>query len=464
MTAVSENDKEEEKQWPQVMVILVSMLAGITNGMLFSWPSPFLLKITEDKENYNITEQEGSFFNIIHPLAIIIFCPLFSKLMDVIGRKRTLLLIVVPQIASWICSGFAKSVYVFYLARVFSGLSESCIFAALLVYIGEIVNPEVRGTWGNAISISLYCGQFLVNLIGSYLGVRETSYVGLAFPILFFILFMFMPESPYYHMIKGEEEQAKKSLKFLTRKKIIDTDFSSLKKDVARQMSESASWKDLFKINSNRRALVAGLFLRFSQQMSGLTVFNTYTQFIFEKAGEKIGKEASGIIFQGASVILNVIVLFLIVNRFGRRPCFIISVFFAGIALYVLSAYFYLDAYTHVNLSRVKSAPIVLSAVFLCFSSFGVSVLPTLMLSELFSASIKSKAMTLIIMGYGIGSFITNYLFYFLNISLGFYFPFLFFAICNTISAIVGYFIVPETKGMTLEEIQQCLKSDDDFY
>ncbi|CAG9827977.1 unnamed protein product [Diabrotica balteata] len=131
MTAVSDNEKEEEKHWPQVMVILVSMLAGITNGMLFSWPSPFLLKITEDKDHYDITEQEGSFFNIIHPLAIIIFCPLFSKLLDVIGRKRTLLLIVIPQVASWLCSGFAKSVFVFYAARVFSGLSESCLFAAL---------------------------------------------------------------------------------------------------------------------------------------------------------------------------------------------------------------------------------------------------------------------------------------------------------------------------------------------
>ncbi|XP_050498213.1 facilitated trehalose transporter Tret1-like [Diabrotica virgifera virgifera] len=449
---------EKEKSWPQVLAILIGAISGFCVGLLFAWSSPFLIKITQDKTNYNITEDEASYFNVIQPVSMIFSCPIFSTLTDIIGRKRTLLLIIIPHICSWLCSGFAKSVYVFYLSRVCAGFADGCIFASLPTYVGEVANPSVRGTWGNAVSFSLYFGEFMITVIGSYVSVRKASYIGIPICLLFFSLFSFMPESPYFYIKKGQEDDAKKSLRFLKGKSDVEEDYICLKKDVERQLSESASWIDIVKIRSNRKAILAGIFIRFTQQTAGLNVFYIYTQFIFRQGGGNISHEHASMLLLGVSLILNIIALTFIVKRFGRRGCYLWSLIGTGILLYIMGIYYYLKDNTTLNLLSFKWMPIATMMGYQVFASFGIATIPTLMLSELFSASVKSKAMAILTMTFGLGNFLNNFIFYELNRRIGFYAPFFFFAICNTIAAVMCLFVVPETKGKTLEEIQQELK------
>lgn len=450
--------KNEEKQWPQIVAIIISTFAGITNGLLYSWVSPFFIKITEDKVNYDITEEQASHLNTIHPLAMLLVAPLFSKLPDTFGRKRTLLLISVPQIAAWLCLGFGKSVYVFYTAKVLAGFCDAVFFAAMPIYVGEIAIPAVRGSWGNLLAISYYIGEFLINVIGSYCEIRATSFICIPLPMMFLVLFSMMPESPYFYLMRGEEDKARESLIFLRRTTDIEDTFTKLKADVARQMSESGTWKDLFKIKSNRKALIAGLFLRFSQQMSGMIVFITYTQFIFQKSGGNISNEVGSMIYTGLQVGLNLVVLLFIVSKLSRRTSYIVSHLCTAAILYVMATFYYIDSYTVIDLSAYKWVPISTMVIYQIFASVGITIIPTLMLSELFSASIKAKAMVIMVLTFGLGSFLTNYIFYYVNILLGFYAPFYVFAICNTLSGVLSFFVIPETKGKTLEEIQQLLK------
>ncbi|XP_057661010.1 facilitated trehalose transporter Tret1-like [Diorhabda carinulata] len=449
---------EKEKTWSQILAILIGTIAGLCDGLSFAWASPFLIKITQDKENYDITEDQASYFNVIQPISMIISCPIFSILTDTIGRKRTLLLIVLPHFGSWLCACLAKSVYVFYIGRALAGLADGCLFASLPIYVGEIASPVVRGTWGNAVSFSIYSGEFLINLIGSYTDVKTTSYICLPISILFLITFYFMPESPYYYIKKGEEEKAKDTLRFLKRIDNIDNDYMRLKVDVERQLSESASWKDMINIKSNRRALIAGIFIRFTQQSAGFNVFYVYTQFIFQKGGGNISHEQASILFLGLSLLLNIIALTFIVKRFGRRLCYMSSLVGTGLLLYIMGTFYYLDGRKDIDLTNFRWMPIGTMIGYQIFSSFGIASIPTLMLGELFSASIKAKAMALLSVTFGLGAFFNNYIFYALNSAIGFYSPFYFFAICNTIGVVMSYYIIPETKGKTLEEIQQALK------
>lgn len=370
-----------------------------------------------------------------------------------------MLLIVIPQIASWLLSGFAKSVYVFYAARVCAGLADGCIFAVLPAYIGEVANPSVRGKWGNIIPTSMYLGEFLITIIGSYFDVKTASFICLPLPILFLILFSLMPESPYYYIIKGREENAKQSLRFLKRINNIDDIYQQLKCDVERQIAESGTWCDLFKIKSNRKALVAGLFLRFTQQLSGFSVFLTFTQLIFQKSGGNISHETSSIVYLGFCIALNLIAMIFIVPRFNRLTCFVSSTALCGITMLILAIYLYVDECLHVDVSSFNWIPLTMMVLYQIFASYGIAVIPTLMLSELYSASVKSKAMTLLSMSFGAGIFIASSLFYQLNINFGFYSPFFFFFACCGVSTAASYYIIPETRGKTLEEIQVMLKA-----
>ncbi|KAG5888466.1 hypothetical protein JTB14_017697 [Gonioctena quinquepunctata] len=443
----NKQNEQNEKNWPQILAIVIACLAPLGNGLLYAWSSPFLPKITKDKENYDITENEASHFNTIQPLTMIVCCNLFSKLCDIIGRKRTLLLIAVPHIIAWILQAVARTVYVFYAARICAGISDAILFSTLPIYIGEIASPRVRGTWGNGLVTTMMTGQLLINVIGSSFDVVQTSYICISVPIVFFILFSLMPESPYFYIMQNRDEDAKHVLRFLKRRQDVDFDLFVLKMDVERQMSESGTWRDLLTTKSNRKALISGIFLRTSQQLSGMTVFLMYTQYIFEKSGGDISSELASIIFLGLSLILNLLVVVFIVHRLGRRISYVISAIPCAVVLLALSIYFYLDQYCpNVNVAFLNWVPITGMISYQIFSSVGLSVIPTLMLGELYSASVKSKAMAVLMIIFGCAVFISNNVFYFLNSYIGLYAPFLFFAICTSISALLSFVLIPETK------------------
>ncbi|XP_050500554.1 facilitated trehalose transporter Tret1-like [Diabrotica virgifera virgifera] len=452
--------KEQEKTWPQIYAVFISTMVGITNGQFYAWASPFMVQIINDKVKYNITEKQASYFNVINPIFTCLICPFCSKLTDNLGRKKTILLITVPQIASWLCAALAKDVYLFYISRAFAGIADGIFLAALPPYIGEITTPAVRGKWGNLLSGSYYIGEFSINVIGSYFGVVTSSYICLPLPMIFFILFVMVPESPYYLLINGKEEKAKNSLIYFRGDKDIDKRFNQLKHDVQQQMSESGTWKDLFTIKSNRKALLAAVFLRFTQHTSGFSVLITFTQFIFQKSGGNLSQELSSIIYTGVQMALNFIVVTFIMQRVGRRCCYMTSTGGNGIVLFFMATYFYLNDYTDIDVSSFNWFPVASMISYQIFASFGLNVIPTLMMSELFSVSIKSKAIVLAVLMFGAGGAVANYLFYSINTSAGFFTPFYVFAGCNIITAITTYFILPETRGKTLEDIQQALKND----
>ncbi|XP_023026702.1 facilitated trehalose transporter Tret1 isoform X2 [Leptinotarsa decemlineata] len=392
---------------------------------------------------------------------MILCCPFSSKLCDIIGRKKMLMLVALPHTLSWILAAAATDILTFYISKCFSGVAAGITFVTIPMYIGEISCPEIRGTWGNLFSSSLYFGEFAITMLGSYFNVKETSYICIPIPMLFCALFSFMPESPYYYIINDRTEDAKDSLRFLRRKQNVEEDFKLLENDVKRQMSESAKWEDLVKINSNRTALLAALFLRTSQVFGGLTIFIVYIQFIFEKSGGNISPELSSMTYSGLSFMLNIFVVVFVVDRLERKVAYILSIFPCSIILILLSIYFYIEEYCpKINMDFLKWVPLGGLILYQIFTSFGMAIIPTLMLSELFCASVKSKAMTVMAIDFGVLSCLANYSFHILYFSVGLYAPFLFFGCSSIISTVLSFYVIPNTKGKTLEEIQQSLKNN----
>jgi MFS family permease len=428
--------------------------------MLFSWSSPSIPKIVEDKVNYNISLDEASYFTVLPPIGAIVSSFLFAKLNDTIGRKYSLLLIAFPHIISLILIANAKSVYVFYVSRFITGLGDSCLFASLPIYVGEISTPKVRGTWGNLMTFLIYLGQLSINVIGSYTTIATAAYICLVFPIFFLCTFVFMPESPYFYLMKGRTDDARTSLQKLRQKQNVEEELHKLKSDVDRQMSESGSWKDVLTLSSNRKAVYAGIFLRASQQLGGISSFAVYTQYIFLKSGGNVSASTSAIIFMGLCAVLNMCAAFTL-DRFGRRKSYFVSLLLCGMVLLCEATYFFIEQFygAEVNVAIVNWIPLVGMITYVVFYSFGLGIVPTLMLGELFSASIKGKGLLLLNIVFGVLVSCTTKLFHLLDTSFGLYAPFLFFSISCFISTILAVYFVPETKGKTLEEIQQSLKA-----
>lgn len=385
---------------------------------------------------------------------------LYGKLTDKIGRKYAMLSMALPQTLAFICIALATNIYVFYLSRIFSGLAEACIYTALPTYVAEMSTPKVRGSWGSMLTASIYLGYLVINSIGGFLSIKTTALICLIFPVSFAIGFVFMPESPYYYLMIGKEDEARRSLKCLRRLENVDGELSEISAAVKRQMAESGTWKDLICIKSNRRALTAGFFLRVSQQFSGCSSFAIYTQYIFLQSGGHVPAEYSSIIYVAGITVSNIIASFTL-DKFGRRLAVLSSLIACSLILFGESSFFYISLQRpDIDVSRIRWFPLLGMVLYVPALAMGLGIVPSLMLGELFSTSIKAKGLAVLTLVLQLLVGLTAKLFQLLETNFGLYVPFAVFGVCCLCNSFIAYFVVPETKGKTLEEIQQSLKGN----
>lgn len=143
-----------------------------------------------------------------------------------------------------------------------------------------------------------------------------------------------------------------------------------------------------------------------------------------------------------------------IVERLGRKLPLALSLSGISATLGLLAIYFYIQQKTQTDLTNFKWIPLVCLLLYVLSFSIGTLAVPTVMLSELFSASMKAKGHCILVIVFSIWVSVTSKLFHLLVTTLGLYAPFAFFSICSVCNVFVTLKIVPETKGKTLEEIQ----------
>ncbi|KAF5273110.1 hypothetical protein FQA39_LY07600 [Lamprigera yunnana] len=459
MNTIKQYQKFDNKNhdWPQICVIFLVTLTAFTTSALFAWLSPSIPILTSNSSHIeSITLEQASYFSVITPISSIIASPLIAFYVEKIGRKYVIAMISVPQILSWLLTGVAKNLTVLYISRVLSGISDAIMFCVVPAYIGEISTPKVRGTWGNLIIINLYLAQFMVNIVGAYLDVPTTAFIFMSVPIIQVVLWLFVPESPYFLITKKRLEEAKHALKLLRWNEDVEDEFHTLTKDVSRQMLEQGRIRDLFVIATNRKALLISITMRLCQQFSGLSAIIVYTQYIFLLAGGNLSASSSAIIYSGVLFAMASICSF-VVDKLGRRHLMIFSSIGTAIALFVEAIYFFLLFETDMDVTNFSWVPLAGMMLYIFTCTCGLGILPTLMLSELFSTSIKSKAVCVVNMWFSISVIVTPKLFQTLSSNYGIHVPFTVFGICAVFSVVFSYLFIPETKGKTLEEIQQML-------
>lgn len=435
-------------------------IVSISAGISIAWPSPSIPQLIADDYHFNITREEASYIAIITALGNVCGGPISAILVDLIGRKYAIISIAVPQTLSFLLIYFDKfSILLLYLARFLGGMGEGATFSIMAIYIAEISEPSIRGTLGSYVSLTLRIGMMLINIIGAYLSISLTSLVCLIFPLAFFLSFVWMPESPYYLIMKDRKEEAEKALKFLRQKKNVKEELNSISCDVRRQISESGTFKDLLSISSNRKGCVIILGLRTIQQLSGISAFTMYTQLLFKDAVDHLSPSTSAIIFSSIQFFIT-FVSSILVDITGRKPLLIFSCISCFFVLIAEGIYFTLRDFTQVNVDDFRWLPLTGMIIFIVVFSVGLGSIVNLLLGELFSASVKAKALCIMNIYFAIIMSLTTKFFQVMADWKGLSIPFYVFSVCCGLGAVFCYYCVPETKGKTLEEIQQHLKGN----
>lgn len=422
--------------------------------MQFSWCSPAVPVLISEASPIRMSIEDASMLCVIPAIVGIVCSPMIGNILDAIGRKPIVLLIALLQAASWIIVARADSFAMLCVARVLVGLTDAGTYTCVPIYVAETVEAKHRGSLGSVIAIAIYAGQFVINILGAYSSITVTALSSLAFPLVLLVSYTYLPETPYYLLSKGKEEEAYQALRKLRANVDVEEEMLQIKGAVERQMSEPARYADLFSSTSNRKALLFAMGVRLAHQLSGITAFTHYTQYIFGIVGGDVSPSTSAILFSGIQMFAVLFSPHLAV-RYGRRTLMIFSCLGCAISLAIEAIYFYFD----VELSPIKWVSLASMLAYIAFFCAGLGIVPSLVLSEVFSASVKGKAVSFMFSFFAALVLLSSKTFQVAVQYCGMFAPFCFFAIACFLNVLVCYGYMPETEGKTLEEIQQMLKT-----
>ncbi|CAH1968371.1 unnamed protein product [Acanthoscelides obtectus] len=418
--------------------------------MHYGWPSPSIPKLTMEDL---ITDDEGSWMAVMPLLGAIMGSMMVGATVDILGRKRTILISSLPYFATWIMVACSRSVAVLYAARFLAGIADGWVFTAVPMYIGEIAEARIRGLLGTLVPTAFIAGILAINVIGSYLSITMAAFVSSIIPILTLLTFCWMPESPYYLLMRSNPIQAKKSLQTFRGTQDVEVEVARLTAAVKSQMSNSGRFIDLFVVKTNRKPLLIMVLLRAAQQLSGSAAITFYTQSIFMESGADISKEAASITFFAVQMVMSLICSAL-VDKCGRRPLLIISLSGSAISLFAEATYFYIDQNTVIDTSSFTFVPVAALILFVIMFTIGMQAIPLVMLGELFATNIKAFGLCFADIYFAVLATLVSKFFQIMRDSVGIYVPFYTFAVSCVIGLVLICIFVPETKGKTLEEIQ----------
>ncbi|CAH0555866.1 unnamed protein product [Brassicogethes aeneus] len=439
------------------LVTIAGNILALTGDTTLTWSSPMITKLQSNDTNVNplgqpITDDEISWIGSMQYIGAMVGIFPFGYLADKIGRKPTLLILAVPHLASFLIFAFAHDINLFYFGRFLGGVSLSSVYIVLPMYIAEICEDSYRGMLLVSYSTFASFGDLLPYILGPYISVKLFNVILATLPLIFLVVFGFKaPESPYYYVKNDDSYKAEKSLKTLGLNNKIA--IHSIENEI-----ESNRTKNVFntlKTKNVIKGFIIALSLSSLQQLSGISAVLSYTEIIFRSGGSNFSAEESAIIV-GVVLFLASFCGPLLVDRKGRKFLLICSASGMVVSQAILGVYFYLKDKKY-TLDSVSWLPIICLVVFTITFNIGFGPLPFTITSEILPSNVKFFLATITGFSGWLVSFLVTKFFNDLNNYLGQGETFWLFCGFNALALLFVVKFVPETKGLSFQEIQRIL-------
>ena len=379
-----------------------------------------------------------------------------SYFADKLGRKRSLMLAAVVLFLGAVGSAVSNTLVVWNIFRLLGGIGGGLALLVGPMYVAEIAPPRKRGSLVTYNEMGIVLGAFCANLV--CYGIAKLfdanpdcwrwMFASGCLPISIFLAgLFFVPETPRWLMMKGQEEEARAILSRVGGNDYADQTIREIEENPAPKV---VKLRELFRPGL-RVATLISLGLGFFDQWVGVPTLILYAPTIFVKAGVSSNANAIGntVILRIGDIFWCLFALFW-VDRFGRRPLLLAGLLGIAFGQFFMGSCFYHNA----------SPALILFAFFLCEATFNGSVPPVgwLVASEIFPTELRARGMAI----HGAFRFASSlllvqvfpYMLEFFRIHFGTEAGvFWFFSIICLVGFVFSYFLVPETKGRTLEAI-----------
>ncbi|TXK46099.1 sugar porter family MFS transporter [Pontibacter qinzhouensis] len=377
---------------------------------------------------------------------------------DRFGRKNTLFWIGVIYLISAVGSALATDWYSFLFFRFIGGLGVGASSVAAPMYISEVAPAKKRGSMVAMFQFNVVLG-ILIAYLSNYLlqdsGPNAWRWMlGVeGFPAAIFIgLMLLVPESPRWLIVKRGAIEKARGVLMLINPATADAETKAII-DSKTYEQASPSNNNLFSKQYSVPVMLAVLFAVFNQ-VSGINAIIYYAPRIFEMTG--LGKDASLLSTTGIGVVNLIFTLvgLSLIDRVGRRTLMLFGSFGLIVTLGLVSWSFYTERFSGIMV------PIYLFA-YIAFFAFSQGAVIWVFISEIFPNSVRAS-------GQALGSFthwfmaaVIAFTFPYITTTLGGGNTFLIFTIMMVLQLLFVWKIMPETKGVRLEDIgHQTVKKD----
>lgn len=382
-----------------------------------------------------------------------------GPLSDRLGRRPVVLLAAIIFAVGAIAAALAPNVLILIFARFILGLGVGLASLIVPLYIAEIAPPDTRGALVSLNQLMITIGILLSYIVGvAFTPIEGWRYMFAVavIPALILGIGMFtLPESPRWLVKNGKLDKARSVLLLSRVEADVETEMQQMEEieRIERQQAQ-VGYKELL-APWIRPALIVGVGLAIFQQITGINTVIYYAPTILEKvgfsAGGAIAATALGV---GAVNVGFTILAVYIVDRVGRRPLLLIGLIGMIVSLGLLGVVF--------SLGATSGAAGLLATICLALyiASFAISLGPIfwLMISEIYPLNMRGSAMSIAALCNWGSNFIVALIFPVLLATFGGAGSFWLFAVLGIVAWIFVYFMVPETKGRTLEEIEADLR------
>jgi SP family xylose:H+ symportor-like MFS transporter len=430
-------------------ISFVSALGGYLFGFDFAVIAgalPFL------REQFSLTPVWEGFLTGTLALGCIAGCLIAGRVADKYGRKPGLLAAALIFAVSALGMAFSSSLTIFLIMRFAAGIGVGMASMLSPLYIAEVSPANMRGRNVAINQLTIVVGILVTNLVNYFLADKGPEswrwMFGLGFipAALFFIGVLALPESPRWLVKANRLQEAERILQ-----KIGDTQFASTTlNNITASLSGSTrqSYRDVFK-KAARPAVLVGIALAVFQQLCGINIVFNYTSTIFASVGANLNRQLFETVAIGIVNVLFTLVAMWQVDKLGRRPLMLIGSLGLAVIYIVLAT----------GLQNKWNAGFVSLFVLLAIATYATSLAPVtwVLISEIFPNKIRGVASSVAIVSLWIAYFILVFTFPILAERLGTYGPFYFYAVICFIGFLFVKSKVKETKGKTLEELEEVM-------
>ncbi|XP_031845373.1 facilitated trehalose transporter Tret1 isoform X2 [Nomia melanderi] len=402
-----------------------------------------------------MTNETASWLTGILCLAAALTTVAVGKITERYGRKATGCLAAIPSSLAWLLMIFATKHWHLLVARFFSGMGGAITLFVVPRYVSEICCDATRGMLASLLSLILNGGILFSYTFGAMLSFRVFAIVAFAVPVLYFVIFLFVPESPVYLVRHHRLPEAARSLRWLKagHESTVQREMLRLQVEAKQENASGRSVRpsDLIRDKATIKGLLIALGLFGGQQLCGIFAMISYTETIFGISGSSLSPNASAIIV-GAIQVFGSFLSTSLMERLGRRPLLLISCAGMCVCHYALGLYCYMESLRY-DVAGFNWIPILALSVYVIVYNLGLGPGPYVVSSEILNRDVSAPIVTLGLVTVWSTAFFVVKFFPNMVVWLNMYGCFFLLGTVCVFIFLFVFTLIPETKGLPLQMI-----------